>query len=198
MTPPADRQTPATKAGRWVGCLALAVLSLSGVVLTPVAADAKARVVGIVPGQSIGGVKLGDTPAQVKHALGKPSSCTPLSCHATSLTWDYEHESRGFEGKVSFNHGRVDAMWTTSNRLMTSKGIHTIGLTGHGRGSSVAEIEQAYPTAKCEEQPDAQGYTTCSLTSTYHGQAVQTGFEIFTTAAGLAEISLEYVSASKP
>lgn len=162
----------------------LGVLTSAGITVAVPTASAK-----IVIGQSIAGVKLGDTEAQVRQLIGKPSECS--LCNKTETVWNYE---KGFEGKVSFDaQGRVKAMYTASRRQKTSKGIHTIGLSGKGHGSSVAEIRQAYPGAKCEELPNSQGYTTCTLMSSYRGRKVQTNFEVITAAAGLAEILIEFV-----
>jgi|HubBroStandDraft_6_1064221.scaffolds.fasta_scaffold73749_2 hypothetical protein len=167
---------------RSISVVAVLGLLLSGAIMAaaPVA-EAK-----IVVGQGIAGVKLGDTQAQVKRLIGKPSSCSP--CGKPEVLWHYE---KGFEGVVAFDSsGRVKSMWTASNQQKTSKGIHTIGLSGKGHGSSVAEIKQAYPNAKCQELPNSQGYTTCDLISYYHGRKVETNFEVITASSGLAEISI--------
>jgi hypothetical protein len=162
----------------------LCLLASVGIMAVAPAALAK-----VVVGQSIAGIKLGDTEAQVKRLVGKPSSCDP--CGKPEIVWRYE---KGFEGDLGFSHqGRVQNMWTASNQQRTSTGIHTIGLNGKGHGSSVAEIKQAYPNAKCEELPNSQGYTTCDIVSSYHGRKVKTSFEVIATFSGLAEISIGFV-----
>jgi hypothetical protein len=145
----------------------------------------------IVVGQSIAGVKLGDTEAQVKRLVGKPSACEP--CGKSVREWRYT-EARGFEGVITFDStGRVKGMWTGSEAQTTSKGIHANGFSGTGHGSSLAEIEQAYPSAKCEELPNSNGFATCALLSHYHGRKVETNFLIKAAFAGVAEIAVDYV-----
>lgn len=142
----------------------------------------------IVIGQSIDGVKLGASEAQVKRLVGKPSACEP--CSKKEVVWRYV---KGFEGNITFNaEGRVTSMWTGSVRQRTSKGIHANGFSGHGHGSSAAEIRQAYPTATCEELPDSEGFTNCELISDYHGHKVITDFLVKAAFAGVAEISIGF------
>jgi hypothetical protein len=161
----------------------LCLLASVGIMAATPAALAK-----VVIGQSIAGVKLGDTEAQVKRLVGKPSSCDP--CGKPEIVWRYE---KGFDGRIGFSHqGRVQNMWTTSNQQQTSTGIHTNGPNGKGHGSSVAEITQAYPNAKCEEIPNSQGYTTCVIVSSYHGRKVETGFEVTATFSGVTVISIGF------
>jgi hypothetical protein len=151
--------------------------------LTPSAAQAK-----IVVGQSIAGVKLGSSEAQVRHLLGKPTSCEP--CKAPEIVWRYE---KGFAGDINFdNHGRVTSMWTGSTQQRTAKGIHANGLTGHGHGSSVADIKRAYPGIACEEMPNSNGFTSCDLFTYYHGRKVDTNFLVKAAFAGVAEISVGF------
>ncbi|HXA54878.1 MAG TPA: hypothetical protein VNV37_08395, partial [Solirubrobacteraceae bacterium] len=162
----------------------LGVLLSAGITVAAPTASAK-----VVIGQSIAGVKLGATEAQVRRLVGKPSACEP--CSKSERLWRY---ARGFEGIIIFDSaGRVKGMWTGSEAQATSKGIHANGFSGTGHGSSLAEIKQAYPSAKCEEMPNSDGYATCDLISHYHGRKVDTNFLIKAASAGVAEIAVDFV-----
>jgi hypothetical protein len=159
----------------------LAVIGvLAGLMAAAPAANAK-----IVVGQSIAGVKLGDSQAQVKALLGKPSSCDP-SCGVHARVWRYVH---GFSGVIEFDtRGHVHSMWTGSSRQSTSKGIHA-GAIGKP-GSSLADIKAAYPSATCEELPNSGGFASCDVFTHAHGHKVDTNFLIKATFAGVAEIAV--------
>ncbi len=164
----------------------IGLLSSAGIMAAAPAALAK-----IVIGQSIAGVKLGDTEAQVRRLVGKPFACEP--CSMKEKVWRYE---RGFEGVIAFDsHGRLQSMWTGSKKQKTSKGIHANGFSfaGHPHGSSLAEIKKAYPSAKCTELPNSNGFAYCDLTSHYHGRKVDTDFLIKVGSAGVAEIAIGFV-----
>ena len=64
----------------------------------------------LVPGLSLGGVRLGMTPAEVRHAWGT----TYGRCHGCRrTTWYFNYEKFHAEGAaVRFRNGRVDAVWT--------------------------------------------------------------------------------------
>lgn len=161
-------------------------------VVLSIMAAAPPALANIVVGQSVAGVKLGDTEAQVKRLVGKPSACEP--CGKPETLWRY---ARGFEGVITFDStGRVKGMWTGSKAQKTNKGIHAVGfsIAGHPHGSSLAEIKQAYPSAKCEEMPNSNGYATCDLMSSYHGRKVDTNFLIKAAFAGVAEIAIDFVN----
>ncbi len=62
------------------------------------------------PGMSLGGVKLGDTPARVVHDWGR-SHGVCAECRKT--TWYYNYARYGPQGAgVEFSKGRVDAVFT--------------------------------------------------------------------------------------
>ncbi len=120
-------------------------------VLAPVAA-AK-----IVVRESIAGVKLGMTAAQVRAALGKPHHIT--------------YRPDQIEGSVKiFDYGATDVVLTrgptaqvlrvktTTRRERTSKGI--------GVGSTRAAIKRAYPAANCVDRICALG--DAAATTTFH------------------------------
>jgi hypothetical protein len=153
-----------------------------------VLAATPAAFANIVLGQSIAGVKLGDSQARVKALLGKPSACRP-ACGPKAHEWSY---TRGFEGVITFDtHGHVHSLWTGSSHQATSTGIHP-GAIGKP-GSSVADIKRAYPAAKCEELPNSGGFTTCDLFSHLHGHKVDTDFLIKAASFGVAEITVGLV-----
>src|SRR5512142_2483779 len=86
--------------------LGAVMLVLGGVGAFAPAASAK-----IVVGQSIAGVKLGDTQARVRQVLGKPASAQGV--------WDYPKTLMGVVGFDSHRH--VNGMWTGSPKQKTTK-----------------------------------------------------------------------------
>jgi hypothetical protein len=80
----------------------------------------------VVVGQSIAGVRIGATQAQVRRALGKPLG--------TSDGWRYGEPLRG---RVIFGRDhRVVEVWSHSRRQRTGRSI--------GRGSTVRSVRRAY------------------------------------------------------
>ncbi len=128
----------------------------------------------IVEGQSIAGVKLGDSKAQVKQVLGTPSKTDPNDFfYPTSVGL-----------RINFKGGRVDGILSFSKKQKTAKGI-TIG-------SSASKLKRAYPQAKCSAGPYGPSSLYCVLKSRSHGQPSYTGFLFETTTGGVAEIELGY------
>jgi hypothetical protein len=168
-----------TAARRGFGLVAmLGLLASVGIMAAAPAAEAT-----IVVGQGIAGVKIGDTEAQVKQAIGQPAST--LHAGATT-TWRYP---KGLLGVVSFDHqGRVSGMWTASKQQRTSKGI--------GLDSSPAQVRKAYPAAKCTAGagpgagPGEQSLA-CIVKSKYHGQTVETAFEWRNETVAMEEIDVD-------
>jgi len=127
--------------------------------VAPVAVEAGSA--GIVPGQSIDGVKLGDTAAQVEQLLG--ASTTMPVPNKSVLYYD---PPLPFDGNISLDaQGHVNGMNTNSSRFKTSKGIHV--------GSSLSAVHRAYPQAKKGSTPLGPDYT---LKSSDNGQPVYTFF----------------------
>ncbi len=130
----------------------------------------------VVIGQSIAGVKLGDSKAQVRKTLGKPSRTDPSDFfYPTSVGL-----------RVHFKGGRVDGILSTSKKQKTSKGI-TIG-------SSSAAVKAAYPSAKCSTGPLGGSSLYCVVSAHYKGKASYTSFLVESAASGVIEIELGYGS----
>ena len=147
--------------------LAVPGLLTIGLLLVPAAASAK-----IVDGQSIAGVKLGDTKAQVEKVLGPPEKS-----ELSSLFYPAKLGLRLYLPK-----GHVDAMLSISKAQKTLKGIAI--------GSSRAKVKAAYPQAKCEVGPYGPPSLYCTVASRYHGKATYTSF-LFGTPT-VTEIEVAY------
>ena len=94
------------------------------VVLVPTAAAIPPRKGLFVPGKSLGGLRLGMTPAQVRAAWGSDYG----RCRGCALpTWYYTYRRFHPHGAaVQFRRGRVDAiftLWAPSN-WKTTKGLY--------------------------------------------------------------------------
>lgn len=150
----------------------LCSLSTIGALACLLAASASAK---IVIGQSIGGVKLGDTKAQVKQALGAPLS----SSSSTDLLYP-----PGVGLRVTLKGGRVEGMLSTSKKQKTDKGI-TIG-------SSRSALKAAYPKASCVAGPLGPSSLYCAVTASFHGRKSYTSFLFSTPSGGVSEIELGY------
>ncbi|HEV2973706.1 MAG TPA: hypothetical protein VGX69_01760 [Solirubrobacteraceae bacterium] len=143
---------------------------LAGTGLAPAASA------NIVIGQSIAGVKLGATKAQVKHALGAPSSSDPT---------DFFYPTTTVGLRIGFSKaGRVNGVLSFLSKQKTSKGI-TIG-------SSRARLKSAYPQASCLEGPYGPNSLYCAVTAHFHGRKSFTGFLFGTATGGIEEIELGY------
>ena len=128
----------------------------------------------IVEGQSVAGVKLGDSKAQVKQVLGKPSKTDPTDFfYPTSVGL-----------RVHFKGGKVDGMLSFSKKQKTTKGI-TIG-------SSASKFKSAYPQAKCSVGPYGPNSLYCVVLAHDRGRSSYTGFLFEST--GVGEIELGYGS----
>jgi hypothetical protein len=92
---------PAHAARRYIR--AMAVLALAAALALPTNGI-------LVVGKSLGGIRLGMTPAQVEHVWGKRyGRCR--SCRQT--TWYFAYRKFRPEGAaVRFRRGRVDSVWT--------------------------------------------------------------------------------------
>jgi len=90
----------------------------------------------LVPGRSLGGIRLGMTPAQVQTVWGtRYGRCR--GC--TQPTWYYNYRAFRPEGAaVRFHRGRADAVWT----LWLPPGWHTLG--GLRLGQNALEVNVRY------------------------------------------------------
>jgi hypothetical protein len=150
----------------------VAVLGLlSSAAIMAVAPSALAN---IVIGQSIAGVKLGDTEAQVTALLGPPTSNANGSLFYTS--------SVGL--RIGVEAGKVNDVLSFSKKQKTSKGI-TIG-------SSRAQLKRAYPQAKCAEGPYGPQSLYCAVLAHFHGRKSFTSFLFGTAKGDVTEIELGY------
>ena len=144
------------------------LLTIGLLVLAPTA------LASIVIGQSVAGVKLGASEAQVEQALGAPSSNEGGSfSYPTSVGL-----------RIGFQHGRVNDVLSFSKKQKTSKGI-TIG-SSHGR------VKSAYPQASCVEGPYGPKSLYCAVVVRLHGRKSFTSFLFGTATGGVEEIELGY------
>jgi hypothetical protein len=152
----------------------LGLLLSAGLMATASTAEAK-----IVVGQSIDGIKLGDTQAHVEQVLGPPAYKYEAN---GGSSWGYPTTLLGRVGLDSTHH--VNAIWTASKRQKTSQGI--------GPGSSLAQVRKAYPKVKCSTGPFGPKSLICTLKSKYNGRAVETAFPFFTRSMGAREVDMNY------
>ena len=142
----------------------------------------------VVIGQGIGGAHLGDSVAQVKRELGKPSGATnPKS--QLQLEWLYQGR-KNWLTVLYHDDARVTGMSVMIKRgYRTNKGI--------GMGSSLAEVRQAYPSAICGKSLDGTTWTGppyCRITTRYHEREVDTVFTEIDPPHGVALISVEWAT----
>jgi hypothetical protein len=146
--------------------------------------SAEAKGAGIVPGQSIDGIKLGESGTQVEQRLG-----TPTAGQISGGYLQYYPPSR-FDGEVYFNaQGKVDGVLTSSSQFSTSKGIHV--------GSSFSAVHQAYPKATYQPTTYTPRYLTprYTITSHYAGQTVLTVFHSVPGKQTVSGIEIDFKSA---
>ena len=158
------RDGPHVRPTRLVGFAGLVLIA--AVLVTVSAAQAT-----IVIGQSIAGVKLGDSTAQVKQILGKPTKNELGSFFYSGL-------------RINIEHGKVAGILSFSKKQKTSKGITF--------GSSQTQLKRAYPQAKCEAGPYGPRSLFCAVVARLHGKESFTGFLFQTAATGVGEIELAY------
>jgi hypothetical protein len=155
--------------------LAPPALLLAALVLAVAAPTADASV---VIGQSVAGVKLGSTQAQVEQALGPTSSPFP-----NELFYSLPVGLR-----VAFKHGHVRQILSYSKRQRTAKGI-TIG-------STHAQLQSAYPQDKCVEG-HAPTYVYCVVAARIQGRSSYTGFLSESPTGGIVEIETGFGSVAQ-
>lgn len=166
-TPPARRLlAPWAVLGLLAGSMALAPIANARVVL----------------GQSIDGVKLGESQAQVTAQLGPPTMEQGPDQRG-SMEWNYGKPP--FLGAVTFAaNGQLSGMSTSSKQQKTAQGI--------GVGSSLAQVRKAYPQAKCSTGPFGPKSLICAVRSKYQGRTVETTFPFFTRSLGAREVGMGY------
>lgn len=146
--------------------------------VSPAATEAKAA--GIVPGQSIDGVKLGESGAQVERALGKPT--------AGQISGGYlqYYPPSALDGEVYFDaHGKVDGVLTSNKHFSTAKGgVHV--------GSLLSAVPKAYPKAQIKQ---TEFGSEAVLTSTEAGQGVITVFHSAVGKKTIVGIEIDFQSA---
>lgn len=148
--------------------------TLGAVLSAGLLAFAPSALASIVIGQSIAGVKLGASEAQVKAVLGPPTSNANGSLFYPS--------SVGL--RIGITGGKVNDVLSFSKHQKTSKGI-TIG-------SSRAQMKRAYPQAKCAEGPYGPKSLYCAVLVRFHGRKSFTSFLFGAATGGVVEIELGY------
>lgn len=136
----------------------------------------------IVIGQSIAGVKLGDSEAQMTTVLGPPTRKESAGPAYPGVVNIFYPSSVGLH--FTMTNGRVFGMLLFSKKQRTSKGI-TIG-------SSRAQMKKAYPHAKCAEGPYGPKSLYCAVLARFHGHKSFTSFLFQTATGGVVEIELGY------
>jgi hypothetical protein len=136
----------------------------------------------IVIGQSIAGVKLGDSEAQVTALLGPAASKESAGPAYPGIVNLRYPTTVGLT--VTLKAGRVYGILSFSKKQKTSKGI-TIG-------SSRAQMKKAYPHAKCLEGPYGPKSLYCAVLARFHGRKSFTSFLFQTATGGAVEIETGY------
>ena len=157
------------------------VVVLSLMLTAGVLAVAPTALANIVIGQSIAGLKLGASEAQIIKILGQPT-LKQSPDYQGNVEWNYAKPP--LLGALGLTHGRLNGLWTSSKRQKTSKGI--------GVGSSVAQVRRAYPKAKCSTGPFGPNSLICVLKLTYEGRVVETAFPFYTRSMGAREVDIDF------
>ncbi len=166
-----------TSLGARRGLLSVAAVAMLALALAPVAQA------NIVIGQSIAGVKLGDSEAQVTAVLGPPASKESAGPAYPGVVNIYYPTSVGLH--FTMTNGRVSGALIFSKKQKTNKGI--------GMGSSRAQLKRAYPQAKCAEGPYGPKSLYCAVLARFHGRKSFTSFLFGGKAkSGVEEIELGY------
>ena len=156
---------------------ALLVLSCAGIM-----AAAPSALASIVIGQSVAGVKLGDSEAQVTAILGPPTSKESAGPAYPGVVNIVYPTSIGLH--FTLTNGRVSGALFFSKKQKTNKGITM--------GSSRAQLKRAYPQAKCAEGPYGPKSLYCAVLAHFHGRKSFTSFLFGTAKGGVVEMELGY------
>jgi outer membrane protein assembly factor BamE (lipoprotein component of BamABCDE complex) len=133
----------------------------------------------IVVGKSVAGVKLGMTKKKVRKALGKPDEVSKINAGA----WNYTKPKL----RVGFRKGRVNVLLTWDRKQKTGKGI--------GMGSTVEQVQAAYPDADCVLDPNVAPYIPiCFIAKRYRGKKSETYFRFDTPDGKVTEMSTHFGS----
>ena len=152
---------------------------LSSAAIMAVAPIAEAN---IVIGQSVAGVKLGDSEAHVTAVLGAPEHKESAGPAYPGVVNIYYPTSVGLH--FTMTNGRVSGALIFSKKQKTNKGI--------GMGSSRAQLKRAYPQAKCAEGPYGPQSLYCAVLARSHGRKSFTSFLFGTAKGDVTEIELGY------
>ncbi|MFI4990732.1 MAG: hypothetical protein ACHQHO_07450 [Solirubrobacterales bacterium] len=164
-------QTWPSKSLRASSALLLAVLTLAAAAST---ADAR-----ILIGQSVGGVQLGATKAQVDRTLGGAGSLS-----GSERLWESARL------RVKFVHGNADQILSGSKRQKTESGV--------GVGSTSAQVRSAYPRATCQKGHEPGPlYLYCVVAGHFQGRATYTGFLSESPTGGVVEVELGFGSVAQ-
>lgn len=161
---------------RWSGKSTL-VATLAALTLGLAPAVAQAQ---IVVGGGIGAIRIGQTQAQVRHALGGPHQLYCWSGVAPSCRWqeaNYLQTAKALSpvGQVLFSKsGRVVDILTSQGNQRTRAGIRV--------GSTQAQVRRAYPSAACAAQE-------CVLAARSAHSAVVTTFFLSGHTVGAIEVA---------
>jgi hypothetical protein len=139
---------------RMIRRLAVSIL-VGAMAATWTTADASA---GIVIGQGIAGIRLGESYHQTTQRLGKPRSVAPPDLFYGAPLYGHV----GFDFKQ-----RVNDISTSSSAQRTSRHV--------GPGAPARDVLRAYPRLKCYRHT-ANWSVLCLMTSTYHHRPVETDF----------------------
>ena len=154
--------------------LAIAVLagsSASGAIAD--SSGSASRNPGIVVGESIDGVYLGETITSVEHQLGQPSVAKGNLLHTNGAEAVWYHRPIG---TVEVANGRVVSVNTSSPAERTSSGAFA-NPAKEGSGTPLATLHRLYSHLRCSTGAGEHGETwDCAVRSRFHGQGVQTTF----------------------
>jgi hypothetical protein len=140
---------------------ALVTSAVALLVLAAPAAAGLPRAGKLVPGQSLGGVRLGETPAAVRSTLGRFYG-TCQDC--TRKTWYFTYRPFSRQGlAVEFERGRVSGVYT----LWRPAGWHAPGLPLGSTPLAVHLIAHARRTVACGRY-DALVHDTANARTAYY------------------------------
>ena len=154
---------------------ATAALAAAGTLAST--AEARPAQLRIIPGRSIGGVKLGERAKDVKRELGKPNYVNHVG---KTVVWFFSQQP--FRGPVALKHGKVDTMGTYSKRQRTNRGI--------GPGSSYAATTRKYPGAKCDSSPIGPNAEVCVIEGKIGHRKTNTSFIFADTSKPMQEVDM--------